>query len=59
MFSMGYTEGPNPPKETLTFKKNFFGKQLRDHYPRALNHFGVAKNDGSVGVLLQTAVVPC
>ena len=30
------TEGPNPPKETLTFKKNFFGKQLRDHYPRAL-----------------------
>ena len=30
------TEGPNPPKETLTFKKEFFGKQLRDHYPRAL-----------------------
>ena len=30
------TEGPNPPKETLTFKKNLFGKQLRDHYPRAL-----------------------
>ena len=31
------TEGPNPPKETLTFKKDFLGKQLRDHYPRALN----------------------
>ena len=32
------TEGPNPPKETLTFKKEFFfGKQLRDHYPRALS----------------------
>ena len=30
------TEGPNPPMETLTFKKEFFGKQLRDHYPRAL-----------------------
>ena len=30
------TEGPNPPKETLTFKKEFFVKQLRDHYPRAL-----------------------
>ena len=30
------TEGPNPPKETLIFKKEFFGKQLRDHYPRAL-----------------------
>ena len=30
------TEGPNPPKETLTFKKKKFGKQLRDHYPRAL-----------------------
>ena len=33
------TEGPNPPKETLTFKKEFFGKQLRDHYPRALRRF--------------------
>ena len=30
------TERPNPPKETQTFKKEFFGKQLRDHYPRAL-----------------------
>ena len=30
------TAGPNPPKETLTFKKDFFGKQLRDHCPRAL-----------------------
>ena len=30
------TEGPNPPKETLTFKKEYFSKQLRDHYPRAL-----------------------
>ena len=45
MFSMGYKrakEGPNPPKEALTFKKeffskkNFFGKKRRDHYPRAL-----------------------
>ena len=24
-----------------------------------LNHFRAAKKDGSVGVLLQTAVVPC
>ena len=33
------TEGPYPPQETLTFKKEFFfGKQLRDHYPRALNN---------------------
>ena len=32
------TEGPNPPKETPTFKKDFFGKQLRDHYSRALSN---------------------
>ena len=37
------TEGPSPPKETLTFKKEFFGEQLRDHYPRALRHHYRAK----------------
>ena len=30
---MGY-EGPNPPKEILTFQKRFF-QDLRDHYPQA------------------------
>ena len=35
------TEGPNPPKETLTSKKIFFGKQRRDHYPRALKSRGI------------------
>ena len=30
------TEGPTPLKETLTLKKEFFDKQLQDHYPRAL-----------------------
>ena len=29
-------EGPKPLKETQAFKEEFFGKQLRDHYPRAL-----------------------
>ena len=31
---------------------------VRFHMPR-LNHFQAAKNDGSVGVLLQTIMVPC
>ena len=35
MFSMGYRRAKST-KETLTFKKEFFGKQLRDHYPPAL-----------------------
>ena len=42
MFSRA-TEGPNLPKETLTFKKNFFSKQLRDHYPRALSKSSIIR----------------
>ena len=47
------TEGPNPPKETLTFKKEFFGKQLRDHYQRALKYvrgrlFGLSASVGKL-----------
>ena len=42
------TEGPNPPKETLTFKKEFFGKQLRDHYPRALTAWTISMKFGTL-----------
>ena len=33
MFSMGFRRAKSI-KETLTFKKEFSGQQLRDHYPR-------------------------
>ena len=36
MFSMGYRRAKSTQGNT-NFQKEFFGKQLRDHYPRALN----------------------
>ena len=36
MFSMGY-RGPNPPKETLTFKKEFFWQTTSGSLPAGLN----------------------
>ena len=36
MFSMGYTEGPNPPKETLTFKKESFWQTTSESLPAGL-----------------------
>ena len=51
------TEGPNLPKETLTFKKkNFFGKQLRDHYPRALKVFFMMALETSLNIWVYS---PC
>ena len=46
MFSMGYRRAKSTQGNTNFQKKNFFGKQLRDHYPRALTIMAAAAPSG-------------